>query len=119
LIHKGSLCVEFKVFIEYYSKLVDIMETKSVLKYFVEERVILPLEADTITMTTSSKRATELLLMKISAPLQAGFKDCTDNFYKLLDIMKQHGNIAAIELCGGIEKALVEMKADDQVRGNQ
>ena len=95
------------------------MEAKSILKYFIEEKVILPREAETITMTTSSKRAAELLLIKISAPLQAGFTDCSANFYKLLDIMKQHGSIAAIQLCSEIEKKLSEMRASDQVSSNQ
>ena len=117
--HAGSISVEFNIFIEHYSKLVDIMEAKSILKYFIEEKVILPREAESITMTTSSKRAAELLLMKISAPLQAGFKDCSANFNKLLNIIKQHGNIAAIELCIDIEKKLSKMRTGDQVSDNR
>ena len=97
------------------------MEAKSVLMYFIKERVILPQEAENINMTTSSKRAAELLLMKISAPLQARFKNCNSNFYKLLDIMKNHGNFAAIQLCSEIEKKLDEMRTDhnDQVSDNE
>ena len=96
-----------------------LVEVKYLLKYFVEEKVILPREAENITVVTSSKRATELLLTNISAPLQAGFKDCSANFYKLLNILKQRGTIAAVQLCNEIEKKLLTTTSDNQVSSKE
>ena len=81
--------------------------------------MILPQVAENIALVASSKRAAEMLLTRISAPLQAGFKDCLANFYKLLNIVKQHGNISAVQLCSEIEKKLVETTPNDQVSSKE
>ena len=108
--------MEYIVLLKFYSKLVDVLQVKSLAPYLVGERIISTQDRESIDLICSKKRAAELLLAKVSAPLKAGFDGCTVSFYKLLNIAKQHGNIDTVQLCDEIEECLTIIKSPDQER---
>ncbi|XP_065908019.1 uncharacterized protein [Dysidea avara] len=101
---------EYTVILEFYSKLVDVLQVKSLAPYLIEGHVFIPQDGENVGTIASRKQAAEFLLTKISAPLKAGFKNCSVSFYKFLDIAKQHGNADTVQLCDDIEERLVKMK---------
>jgi len=88
------------VFIQYYSKLTSILQV-DLCPHFVTSNIITISDQDEIikTATTSRKAAVIMLLNTISLPLSTGY---TTSFYKMLEIIQQHGNDAAQYLAGEI-----------------
>jgi len=81
------------VLIDNYSKLVDSLSAKKLTHHFVSHKIIsLKDEEEILGPTTSTIRANTLVLNKIANPLKAAFKNCTDCFYKFLDIIEDHGS---------------------------
>jgi len=78
--------------------------------------VFTPQDGEILDTIFSRKKAAEFLLAKISAPLRAGFKNCSVGFYKLLEIAKQHGNSDTVQLCDDIEERIMTLKLKDQVK---
>ena len=106
----GCESAEYTVLLEFYSKLVDVLQVHSLTPYLIEGRVFTPQDGENVNIISSRKRAAEFLLAKISAPLKAGFENCSVSFYKFLDTAKQHGNDATVQLCDGMEERLIKMK---------
>ena len=109
----GCQSTEYTVLLEYYSKLVDVLQVQSLAPYLIEGHVFTPQDGENVGTITSRKQAAEFLLAKISAQLKAGFENCSVSFYKFLDIAKQHGNADTVQLCGDIEERLVKMKLNE------
>ena len=109
----GCQSTEYTVLLEYYSKLVDVLQVQSLAPYLIEGHVFTPQDGENVGTITSRKQAAEFLLAKISAQLKAGFENCSVSFYKFLDIAKQHGSADAVQLCGDIEERLVKMKLNE------
>ena len=88
---------KYEVFIDYYSKLRDILKPgfKNMVPYFITERVINPEECKSIQV--------EDVLAKIATHLKDG-----DNghLYSLLKIMKHYGKLPDEELALEMEKKL-------------
>jgi len=86
------------VFITYYSKLTSILQV-DLCPHFVTSNIITISDQDEIikTATTSRKAAVIMLLNTISLPLGTGY---TTSFYKMLEIIQQHGFDAAQHLAG-------------------
>ena len=81
------------VLIKNYSKLVDSLSAKKLTHNFVSHKIISPKDEEEILRpTTSTIRANTLILNKIGNPLKAGFKNCSDGFYKFLDIVQDYGS---------------------------
>jgi len=116
LIPIGFQSAEYTVLIEFYSKLVDVLQlqVESITPYLIEEHVLSLQDKGNLETISSRKRATEFILSKVSAPLKAGFTNCAVSFYKLLDIAKQYGNADTIQLCNEIEERLITLKQGDQ-----
>ena len=87
------------MFIQYYSKLTSILQV-DLTPHFVTAKIITLSDEDEITIkasTTSHRAAMKMLLKPISSSLKTGY---TTTFYKMLEIMQQHGNDAAQHLGG-------------------
>ena len=79
------------MFKEYYGDLKNTLSAQSLLPYLVSADVItFQDEAEICAAKTSSAKAT-ILLQKLVGPLEMGN---TFGFYKLLQIMELHGNLA-------------------------
>ena len=109
----GCQSAEYAVLIEFYSKLVDILQVESLAPYLVKGRVLSLQDKQNLDAISSKKTAAEFLLSKVSAPLKAGFSNCTVSFYKLLDIAKQHGNADTVKLCDEIEEQIKQLNVED------
>ena len=88
------------MFINYYSKLTSVLQV-DLCPHFVTNNIITISDQDEIIKiaATSRKAAVIMLLNTISLPLGTGY---TTSFYKMLEIMQQHGNDAAQHLSGEI-----------------
>jgi len=106
---------EYTILLEYYSKLVDVLQVHSLTPYLIEGRVFTPQDGEDISIISSRKRAAEFLLAKITAPLKAGFENCSVSFYKFLDIAKQYGTDATVQLCDDMEERLIKIKSQQNV----
>ena len=100
------------MFIQYYSKLTSILQV-DLTPHFVTAKIITLSDEDEITKasTTSHKAAMKMLLKPISSSLETGY---TTSFYKILGIMRQHGNDAAQHLSGEI---LDEIGSPEEING--
>ena len=96
----GAQPKEHEVFIQYYSKLTSILQV-DLTPHFVTAKIITLSDEDEITKasTTSHRAAMKMLLKPVSSSLETGY---TTSFYKMLEIMQQHGNDAAQHLSGEI-----------------
>ena len=103
-----DLSVEYEVFIEFFSQIVDVIPTVALSGHFVQEKIILPEDQLEIFKVTLPSKAAGLLLNKISIPLKAGDINI---FYQFLDITEQHGNIDSKTLIDDIRKTLLELKS--------
>lgn len=97
--------MECEVFIDSYSKLITVFNDKNYLHHFVPAKIVLPSDVQHMFSLPDSDRAV-YLLNKISAPLECGETEC---FYKMLEIMQEHGN-------GHAQKLAENMKAMAVVR---
>ena len=110
IVYTGWESAEYTVLIEFYSKLVDVLQVHSLTPYLIEGRVFTPQDGENVNIISSRKRAAEFLLAKISVPLNAGFENYSVSFYKFLDIAKQHGNDATVQLCDDMVEQLIKIK---------
>ena len=91
------------MFIQYYSQIVNSMSAKALSPHFVAKHIISPGDQEEIFSIASSKKAAMLLLCRVSSALEFGI---VDNFYKLLDIIEQYGNIDSRKVSLDIRKKL-------------
>ena len=90
----GETSVEYNTFIQFYDKLTTVFHDKNYLSHFVPAGIISPNDVHHMSNLPDNDRAT-CLLKKISAPLECGEKQ---SFYKMLEIMRDHGNLFAKQL---------------------
>jgi len=99
--NQSSETLQYKIFQNYYSKLVECLPTKELSHYLVSDGVITLTESEDITsLTTAREVAAEKLLGRVSASLQKGN---VVKFNKLLSIMHKHGNGAIVSLSSEIQ----------------
>ena len=94
--------MEYKAFVDFYSKLTTVFHDKNYIVHFVTAGIISPNDVDGLSKLSNNDRAMSLL-KNISAPLECGEKQ---SFYKMLEIMQTHGNHHAQQLTENI-KAVV------------
>jgi len=99
---------EYDVFIQYYSRLTSILQV-DLTPHFVTAKIITLSDEDEITKTStaSHRAAMKMLLKPVSSSLETGY---TTSFYKMLEIIQQHGIDAAQHLAGEI---LAEVKSPE------
>ena len=83
------------VFIQYYSKLTNILKIRSLVDHFISESIIDVEEKQSISIDS--------LLSTIASHLKSGINA---TFYKLLDIMATYGDLATQDLAKSIKNKL-------------
>ena len=116
LYHIGYQSVEFKLFNEYYNKLVDILPATDLSHYFVSVKIITLEDYDKIIRSSTPQEAAKVLLDKVSLQLQSGNNTI---FNKMLLIMDHHGMATAKELSQEIRSKLFAVKHSGDVDSTQ
>ena len=116
LYHTGYQSVEYKLFNDYYSKLVDIVPATDLSHYFVSDKIITLEDYDKIIRLPSPQEAAKILLGKVSLQLQSGNSAI---FNKMLLIMDHYGVATAKELSQEIRSKLFAVKHADDVASAQ
>jgi len=88
---------EEEIFMEYYSKLIMIVDIDSLLPYFLQENIITMGDFEEIMTISRPKEKVQVLLQHISGPLQDGY---VNTFHVMLNVMETHGIQATRELAG-------------------
>ena len=101
---------EYHVFRKKYSSLVDTLKTTDLYRYFVSEEIITLAENDELSAETNPIKKVEILLRKISSPLEGGY---TKSFYVMLQVMASYGNRATKELSRNINEMLHHPESDN------
>ena len=86
--HTACQSARYKVFTDYYSKLVHILSAKDLSHYFVSDKIISPEDHLRIIKSMIHQDAAKLLLDKVSLQLQNGNSTVLN---KMLLIMDYHG----------------------------
>ena len=97
-----AIPMEYDVFITYYSDLTQVFRVDNILNFagrFLSARIITRSEYDEI-YSLSPTDGSIRLLRSIAGPLEIGN---TEHFYKMLEIMQNHGNIHAKTLSEKIQ----------------
>ena len=100
---------EYHTFIEHFSELVSTLRNTDLYQYFVSKYVITLPDLEEINSASTPKDRIQILLRKISSPLEAGYKK---SFYEMLEIMKCHGNDATRTLSVSISSSLPMVHSD-------
>jgi len=94
-----ALLMEYEAFVTYYPDLTQVFRTNTLAAHFVSARIITMTDHDEICSLSPTYGGLRLL-RNVSAPLETGN---TRNFYKMLDIMQNHGNSHAKTLVRSIQ----------------
>ena len=113
--HVGHQSIEYKLFIDYYSKLVDILPASDLSHYFVSDKIISLEDYEKIIRSSLPQEAAKMLLDRVSLQLQSGN---TTIFNKMLLIMDHHGVTTTKELSQEIRSKLSSAKCEDDVASN-
>ena len=108
--------MEYKLFNEYYSKLIDILPATNLSHYFVSDKIITLEDYDKIIRSTTPQQAAKVLLDKVSLQLQSGNSTI---YNKMLLIMDHHGVATAKELSQEIRSKLFTVKHSYDVASTQ
>ena len=84
----GQQSVEYKLFTDYYSKLVNTLPASDLSHYFVSDKIITLEDHERIIKSAVTQDAAKLLLDRVSVQIQNGN---TSVFSKMLLIMDYHG----------------------------
>ena len=84
----GQQSVEYKLFTDYYSKLVNTLPACDLSHYFVSDKIITLEDHERIIKSAVTQDAAKLLLDRVSVQIQNGN---TSVFSKMLLIMDYHG----------------------------
>ena len=99
LINVGRKLIEYEAFILFHNKINKVLCDKRFTPHFVSAKIISLNDVRHISNLPDNQRAT-CLLKSISGPIENGD---TQNFYKLLEIMRDHGNPDAQKLVEDIK----------------
>ena len=114
----GPELAEYKLFTDYYCKLVDTLPASDLSHYFVSARVISLADHEEIVRSSTPQKAARLLLDRVSQQLQNGNSSV---FNKMLLIMEHHGIATAKIVAKEVRDNLLEMKlnASSSVQGRK
>ena len=84
----GQQSVEYKLFTDYYSKLVNTLPASDLSHYFVSDKIITLEDHERIIKSAVTQDTAKLLLDRVSVQIQNGI---TSVFSKMLLIMDYHG----------------------------
>ena len=98
---------EYKLFTDYYNKLVDILPASDLSHYFVSDKVISLTDHERIIRTSVPQDSAQVLLDRVSLQLKNGNIAV---FTKMLIIMEHYGTAAAKALSMEIKSKLPSIK---------
>ena len=84
----GQQSVEYKLFTDYYSKLVNTLPASDLSHYFVSDKIITLEDHERIIKSAVTQDTAKLLLDRVLVQIQNGY---TSVFSKMLLIMDYHG----------------------------
>ena len=100
----GEYASEQEILGRHFSALVGVLSSCNLYADFVSKKVITLTDYTELSSYTNSReKAEQFLSTKLFPPVEAGF---TTAFYIMLNIMKNHGNIAVKEISAQIIKSL-------------
>ena len=108
----GHQSVEYKLFTDYYNKLLDVLQASDLSHYFVSDKIISVTDHERIIRSTVPQDGAKLLLDRVSWQLQNGN---TTAFNKILLIMDHYGVTAAKTLSQEIKSNLSAFKCENNV----
>ena len=114
--HTAHQSIVYKLFNDYYSKLVDILPANDLSHYFVSDKIITLEDYDKIVRSITPQEAAKVLLDKVSLQLQSGNSTI---FNKMLLIMDYHGVANTKELSEEIRNKLFAVKCAEDVASTQ
>ena len=106
----GHQSVEYKLFTDYYSKLVDTLPASDLSHYFVSDKIISLTDHERIIRTMVPQDAAKLLLDRVSFQLQNRNNMVLS---KMLLIMDYHGIDTAKTISLEIRSKLSSLKCED------
>ena len=101
--------MEYRLFTEYYSKLVNTLPASDLSHYFVSDKIISLEDHERVIRSIVPQDAAKLLLDKVSLQIQNG---STSVFSKMLLIMDYHGVNTAKTISLEIRKKLLAIKCE-------
>ena len=107
--HTGNELPENGVFIEHYSQLVTALSSADLSQHFVSSSVITIADHHKIRSQSDPQDKAVTLLKPIAVALETGY---SPSFYKMLKIMKTHGNESVRALADKISQS-------DELKGRE
>ena len=105
----GQQSTEYKLFSDYYNKLMNTLPASDLSHYFVSDKIISLTDHEDIIRSSIPKQAAKLLLDRVSVQIQNGN---TNVFSKMLIIMDYHGINTAKAISHEIRKLLSAIKCE-------
>ena len=105
----GNEIPENRIFLDNYSDLVTTLSSANLSQHFVSNAIITIADHHNILSKTDSHKMAETLLRPIAAALEIGY---LPSFYKMLRIMKKHGNESVRALADRISQS-------DELKGRE
>ena len=107
--YTGHQSIEYKLFTEYYNKLVDILPAIDLSHHFVSDKILSLTDHEKIIRCSIPQEGAKLLLDRVCLQLQSGNSTV---FIMMLLIMDHHGVIASKELSQEILNKLSVVKCE-------
>ena len=101
----GTQFVECRIFRNHYDQLTNLLFQTNLTPHLVKEEIVLSSDEEELSYISTSAKKAQFILQKISASLQSGF---SQSYYKLLNIMKSHGNNDVKQLAAMMESEMAE-----------
>ena len=105
--------LEYKLFMQYYSKLSDVLSLVDLTSHFVAANIITSSDAEAITNTITTESQTAILqnlLNKISLAFSLG-NDGSKLFDKMLEIMQMYGDDIVQQLAADMSETIVKQRS--------
>ena len=104
--------LEYKLFMQYYSKLSDVLSLVDLTSHFVAANIITSSDAETITNTITESQTAILqnLLNTISLAFSLG-NDGSKLFDKMLEIMQMYGDDIVQQLAADMSETIVKQRS--------
>ena len=105
--------LEYKLFMQYYSKLSDVLSLVDLTSHFVAANIITSSDAEAVTNTITTESHTAALrklLNKVSLAFSLG-RDGSELFDKLLKIMQMYGDDIVQQLAADMSETIVKQRS--------
>jgi len=110
----GYHSVEYDVFIQYFSQIVNSLSVQSLSAHFVAHNIISQEDQLEILSIVSPRKAASFLLSRISFAVKAGVNE---SFYKFLNISEQYGSIDSRNVSLALKEKLSGLKNKSSGKG--